>query len=38
MGTRTKAIQRTLKSVEALTQTETKLILPDMDKEIFEDE
>jgi DNA recombination protein RmuC len=29
MGTRTRAIQRTLKTVEALTQEETKLILPD---------
>jgi DNA recombination protein RmuC len=29
MGTRTRAIQRTLKTVEALTQAETKLILPD---------
>lgn len=29
MGTRTRAIQRTLKGVEALTQAETKLILPE---------
>lgn len=29
MGTRTKAIQRTLKSVEALSHVETKLILPE---------
>lgn len=29
IGTRTRAIQRTLKGVEALTQTETKLILPE---------
>lgn len=30
MGTRTRAIQRTLKGVEALTQAETKLILPEV--------
>jgi DNA recombination protein RmuC len=29
IGTRTRAIQRTLKTVDALTQAETKLILPD---------
>lgn len=29
IGTRTRTIQRTLKIVDALTQTETKLILPD---------
>ena len=29
IGTRTRAIQRTLKGVEALSQTETKLILPE---------
>lgn len=29
IGTRTRAIQRTLKGVEALTQAETKLILPE---------
>lgn len=31
IGTRTKAIHRTLKSVEALPQAETKLILPETD-------
>jgi DNA recombination protein RmuC len=30
IGTRTRAIQRTLKTVDALTQAETKLILPDI--------
>ncbi len=39
MGTRTKAIQRRLKDVETLTQTETKLILPEIaDIDIVEEE
>lgn len=37
MGTRTKAIQRTLKGVEALTQAETKLILPEEKSNDVED-
>ncbi len=37
IGTRTRAIQRTLKTVEALTQVETKLILPDTTENTEED-
>lgn len=36
MGTRTRAIQRTLKGVETLTQSETKLILPEIPNETDE--
>ena len=36
IGTRTRAIQRTLKTVDALTQAETKLILPDTTENIEE--
>ena len=38
MGTRTKAIQRTLKNVEALTQADTKLILPETGTANLEEE
>lgn len=38
MGTRTRAIQRSLKGVEALTQAETKLILPEVASNDVEEE
>lgn len=38
IGTRTKAIQRTLKSVEALGEQETKVIFPEITDSTFSEE